>query len=87
MAHSEARMAKKDLAFATVESYRKILESAWRPCNRRAIFEEVTYSTLAKIVDASLLLVRRRPTDLEAPAVVTPPTIGACTVRLQCLYA
>lgn len=31
MAHNEARMAKTDLAFATVESYRKILESTWRP--------------------------------------------------------
>lgn len=52
MAHNEARMAKKDLAFATVESYREILESTWRPATGELIFEDVKYSTLAKIVDA-----------------------------------
>jgi len=54
MAHNEARMSKTDLAFATVESYRKILESTWRPVIGNQIFEEVKYSTLAKIVDAKL---------------------------------
>jgi hypothetical protein len=51
---------KKDLAFATVESYGNILESNWRPAIGELIFEEVTYSTLAKLVDESLLLVRRK---------------------------
>ncbi len=54
MVHNEARMAKTDLAFATVESYRKILESTWRPAIGELIFEEVKYSTLAKIIDAKL---------------------------------
>lgn len=48
MAHNEARMAKTNLAFATVESYRKILESTWRPAIGEMVFE------LAKIIDAKL---------------------------------
>jgi hypothetical protein len=34
---------KKDLAFATVESYGNILESTWRPAIGELIFEEVKY--------------------------------------------
>jgi len=52
MLHCESRMAKTDLAFATVESYRKILDSAWRPEIGKEAFEEVKYSRLSKIVDS-----------------------------------
>jgi Arm domain-containing DNA-binding protein len=35
LAHCEARMAKLDLAYATVASYRRVLESIWRPATAR----------------------------------------------------
>lgn len=54
MAHSESHSEERSRV-PTVESYGKILESTWRPAIGELIFEEVTYSTLAKIVDASLL--------------------------------
>lgn len=34
MSHAESRLAQNDLTFATVESYRKILDSVWRNTNR-----------------------------------------------------
>jgi len=52
MAHTESRQVNNDLAFATVESYRKILDTVWRPAIGKQIFAEVKYSTLVKVVDA-----------------------------------
>ncbi|GFE91710.1 hypothetical protein [Steroidobacter agaridevorans] len=52
MLHCESRMAKTDLAFAIVESYRKILDSVWRPEIGNEAFEGVKYSRLSKIVDS-----------------------------------
>jgi integrase len=45
-------MAKNDLAFATLDSYRKILDAIWRPEIGMQDFESVKYSTLVKIADA-----------------------------------
>jgi integrase len=52
MAHAESRLAKHDLAFATVDGYRKILDAVWRPKLGAEIFERVKYSTLVRIADA-----------------------------------
>jgi integrase len=51
MSHAESRLAQNDLTFATVESYRKILDSVWRPAIGKDVFEGVKYSTLIQIVD------------------------------------
>ena len=48
----ESRMEKSDLAFATLDSYRKILDAIWRPAIGAQDFESVKYSTLVKIADA-----------------------------------
>jgi len=55
MAHCESRLAKSDLAFATLDSYRKILDAVWRPKIGADLFERVKYSTLVKIADARKL--------------------------------
>jgi integrase len=52
LAHCEARLDKLDLAFATVASYRRVLDSIWRPAIGTRRFDQVTYSTLVKIADA-----------------------------------
>ena len=52
-------MAKNDLAFATFETYRKILDSHWRPEIGNDIFEDVKYSRLAKIVDAKRFIKKK----------------------------
>jgi integrase len=55
MAHCESRMARNDLAFATFDSYRKILDGVWRPKIGHELFERVKYSMLVKIADAMKL--------------------------------
>jgi integrase len=55
MQHCESRMAKNDLAFATFDSYRKILNAVWRPKIGEELFEKIKYSTLVKIADAGKL--------------------------------
>ena len=52
LAHCAARLAKLDLAFATVASYRRVIDSIWRPAIGTRRFDHVTYSMLVKIVDA-----------------------------------
>jgi integrase len=52
MTHCESRLAKNDLAFATVDGYRKILNHLWRPKIGTEVFEKVKYSVLVKIIDA-----------------------------------
>ena len=51
LAHCESRVAKNDMATITLASYRKILNSIWRPqiCGKR--FLSVLYSTLVKVAD------------------------------------
>ena len=51
-AHCQSRMHKNDLAYATYDSYRKILDSVWRPELGVQRFESVRYSQLVKIADA-----------------------------------
>ena len=75
LVHSEARMSKTDLAFATVESYRKILESTWRPVIGNQIFEEVKYSTLAKIVDAKLEISKKTHNNVVSVIQGNPTNI------------
>ena len=50
--HSEARVARGNLAPVTLASYRKILDRVWRPKIGRIIFLSVRHSTLSNIVDA-----------------------------------
>jgi integrase len=50
--HCAARLAKLDLAYATVASYRRVIDSVWRPAIGKRRFDQVTYSMLIKIADA-----------------------------------
>ena len=50
--HEEARLARGDLAAATVTSHRKILDHVWRPHLAEVPFLGVRYSMLIKIADA-----------------------------------
>ena len=52
LAHCEARLAKLDLAYSTVASYRRVLDSIWRPAIGTRGFDQVNYSMLVKIADA-----------------------------------
>jgi integrase len=52
MTHCESRMSKSDLAFATYESYRKILDCIWRPAIGTVLFDRVKYSELVKVADS-----------------------------------
>jgi len=49
--HCESRMAKNDLAFVTVDGYRKVLQQVWRPEIGDEPFEQIRYSRLVKIAD------------------------------------
>ncbi len=49
--HCESRMAKNDLAFITVDGYRKILGNVWRPAIGNELFANVRYTQLVKIAD------------------------------------
>jgi hypothetical protein len=51
LAHCEARMRRADLAAATVNGYRKVLDTAWRPQLGGLPFLTVPFSTLIKIAD------------------------------------
>ena len=51
LSDAQSRMAMNDLAFATVEGYRKILNYAWRPSLGERLFEDIVYSDLAKIAN------------------------------------
>jgi integrase len=53
IAHCEARLAKNDMAAATLTSYRKILDSIWRPRIGAITFLDIRYSTLVKIADSN----------------------------------
>jgi integrase len=52
LGHVESRVAKHDLAFASADGYRKILENVWRPKIGKRLFSAVRYSELMKIADA-----------------------------------
>jgi hypothetical protein len=54
IAHCEARLAKNDMAAATVTSYRKALDSIWRPQIGTITFLDIRYSTLVKIADSNM---------------------------------
>jgi integrase len=51
LAHCESRVAKNDMATVTLASYRKILNSIWRPQIGGKRFLSVLYSTLVKVAD------------------------------------
>ena len=44
-------MAKNDMAFVTVEGYRKMLKQVWRPEIGKEVFLKVRYSRLVKVVN------------------------------------
>jgi integrase len=51
LAHCEARVAQNDMAFASCESYRSILDGVWRPEIGKENFDSIKYSALLRIVD------------------------------------
>ncbi len=51
LAHCESRVAKNDMATVTLDSYRKILNTIWRPQIGAKRFLSVLYSTLVKVAD------------------------------------
>ena len=51
LAHCEARLARQDLAAATLSSYRRVLNGVWRPVLRKSLFHQVRYSRLVTIAD------------------------------------
>src|SRR5262249_11245329 len=51
LAHCEARLRRDDMAAATVNSYRKILNTIWRPQIGHLTFQRVRYSQLIAIAD------------------------------------
>jgi integrase len=52
--HAESRVSKGDLAFATLQGSREILEAVWRPKIGTEYFDDVKYSTLVKIIDSKI---------------------------------
>lgn len=52
LAHCEARLARGDLAAATLGAYRRVLNGAWRPTLGRKPFRQVRYSQLVAVADA-----------------------------------
>jgi integrase len=52
LAHCAARFARHDLAAATLSSYRRVLNSVWRPELGQALFHQVRYSQLVAIADS-----------------------------------
>ena len=51
LAHCEARRAKDDMAAVTVTSYRRVLNTVWRPEIGKQLFHRVRFSILVKIAD------------------------------------
>ncbi len=51
LAHCEARLAKQDMAAATLSSYRRVLNGVWRPPLGKHLFHQVRYSHLVTIAD------------------------------------
>jgi len=51
LSHCEARLARNDLSASTLDSYRKILDTNWRPHLGALPFLSVQFSTLVKIAD------------------------------------
>src|SRR6185437_10670244 len=51
LAHCEARLRRDDMAAATVNSYRKILDCIWRPQIGHLVFQKIRYSHLIAIAD------------------------------------
>jgi integrase len=52
LAHCEARLRRGDMAVATVNSYRKILDGIWRPRIGHLVFQKIRYSSLIAIADS-----------------------------------
>jgi integrase len=52
LAHCAARLAKLDLAYATLASYRRVIDWIWHPMIGARRFDQVNYSMLVKIADA-----------------------------------
>lgn len=52
LAHCSSRYARQDMAFATLSSYRKVLNGIWRPALGKQLFHQVRYSSLVKIADS-----------------------------------
>jgi len=51
LAHCTSRVARNDLASVTLNSYRRVVESVWRPALGRQLFHQVRYSHLLRASD------------------------------------
>ncbi len=51
LAHCEARLARGDMAAATLASYRRVLNGVWRPALGNHHFHQVRYSRLVAVAD------------------------------------
>ncbi len=51
LAHCEARLARQDMAAATLSSYRRVLNGVWRPALGNYLFHQVRYSRLVAVAD------------------------------------
>ena len=51
LTHCESRLARNDLAAATLSTYRRVLDSVWRPALADLLFHKVRYSHLARVSD------------------------------------
>ena len=51
LANCEARLARQDMAAATLSSYRRVLNGVWRPPLGKYLFHHVRYSHLVRIAD------------------------------------
>jgi integrase len=54
LAHCEARFSRGDMAAITLSSYRKVLDSVWRPTLGPSLFHRMKYSELVEIADGKL---------------------------------
>jgi integrase len=51
LAHCESRLARQDLAAATLSSYRRVLNGVWRRALGKTLFHQVRYSKLVAVAD------------------------------------
>ena len=52
LAHCQARFARGDMAAVTLGTYRKVLNSVWRPVLGQSLFHRVKYSELVEVADS-----------------------------------
>ena len=84
LTHCESRMAKNDLAFVTMDGYRKILSQVWRPEIGEELFDKVRYSRLAKVADSykwSKKTYNNASARFAVPSITDTATSRRSTIR------